>query len=75
MKSDKLQMVSKRAGRGVIGCYSGSFFSSFSRRISVMKFDALIDILIDNFSSVSQKTCKFVLMGRDLSIFNPEDQS
>jgi hypothetical protein len=38
-----------------------------------MKVDALIDILNKNFSSVSLKTCRFVLMGRDLSIFNPED--
>jgi hypothetical protein len=58
MESDKLQRVSKRADRGVIKCYSCSFFISFPRQISVRKGDVLIDmlVLIYNFYSVSQKT-------------------
>jgi hypothetical protein len=74
MESDKLQSIAKRAGRGVIRCYSGSFFfGSFPRQISVRKGDVLIDTLMENFSSVGQKTYRFVLMGRGLFIFNSED--
>jgi len=60
MESDKPQTVSKRAGRGVIRCYSGSFFSvPLQDKFQVRKGDALIDILIENFSSLSQRLADF----------------
>ena len=74
MESDKLQRVSKRAGRVVIRCYSGSFFPTpFQNKFQSERRCRDRYILIENFSCVSQKTFRFVLMGHGLSIFNPED--